>query len=174
MPVFELSHKAPEDQNSLAGFEGIGRMGTGAPGVFTGSTPSPTASTQAKVDATKPAGFWSQTADFFKSDGFNNLLNTGLQTYQAREAQKAAERQANLAEQRSKTEQLLAMEEIKNSRQERELQARLASIQSQQVQAQAQMQNALTSSGGMPSWAIPAAIGGAGLLLVFVLMRNKK
>lgn len=189
MPVFSVTRRAPVDQNSLAAYEGgMGAMPSefqldkfdlniGGSGPLTGSTPVPTLATQVQVDAQPKAGFWSTTADFFKSDGFNSLLNTGLTTYQTLEAKKAAERAASIADQRARTEQMLAMESIKGSQQQRELQAKLADLQIAERKAAVELQSAVApaaSSSGMPSWIMPAAIGGAGLLLVLVLMKSKK
>lgn len=187
MPVFNVTRPAPVDQNSLAAYEGgMGAMPSefqldkfdlniGGSGPVRGSAPVPNLSTAIQVDNTPPKpGFLENTASFFQSDGFNNLLTTGLNVFQATEAKKAAERQASLADSRARMEQMLAMESIKGSQQERELQSQLVALKTEQAKASQALQSAVSSASGTPSWLIPAAIGGAGLLLVLVLMKSNK
>lgn len=167
MPVFEVSVPAPEDTNQLVRYEALA-----GPAPSSGSAPIKTAADDAK---NQDGGFWAGTAAFLRSDGFKDLAKTGMSSWQAHETKKWAEKEAKNADQRSMVQSIVAINQAKKAQEDiaaaRRLQAAAAQHSMTPVVQAAPVS---VPNAGLPGWVIPAALGGAGLVLVFFLMNRKR
>jgi len=175
MPVFTLQRPAPVGPNSLAAFEGRSLGAALSPfqmeqfnfqPIDGGAnlraqqiTPEQNAQVAAATAPPGPSWWERNRNDVINVTGSG--LHSALQIYSQTQAQRAARDQANAAAEASRIQQMLALESIRGSQEERELRERLAMLQAQ-------------AKGGMPSWVLPAAIGGGALVLVLVLAAGRK
>lgn len=171
---YTVATPAPQDNNTLASYEGKGvgssllptidlqssmnqiaagntgpSPSTGLPpggGVLlpgnTGSTPAPTP---------KPS-FGQNLTNFLTSDGFTNLVGTGVNIYAGHQQQQAARDYRRGEEERARAATLLAQT---------------------QAQAAQQRMSMPQMPQGMPAWALPAGAAAAGLLLILLVSRKK-
>ncbi len=168
MPVLVTRRIAPEDSNSLAAYEALGVEVTRIPT----SDPTKVQTTTEEAQKKDPS-FWQGVSTFFQSEAFKDLASTGLNTYQAIEARKMAEKDAKSAQAQATQNMLLSLAQQQQASSDlqmaQKLRATAAAAQaSQPVIVQAPPKE------GLPGWVIPAAVGSGALVLVLALMGRKK
>lgn len=180
MPVYEITRRAPDDQNSLAGYErGMGsgdfRFYQNTPS--TGSTSLPSTGQQTKEEPS----WLDSTVNFFQGDTFKDLLSAGMDVYGAREQRKIQEEQARRAEEDSLLRRLTAQSQQADAQKQAamaaELERKRLDIERLRAQREANLRQEIqqpAAGGGMPAWVLPAALaGGAGLIALVLISRRK-